>query len=165
MKRIVTGFIVLTATAVLTACGLTDPAEVTRPIRTPSAPITTGVPVDAVTPEPPPTPAVCTPMPETMRIHIRRDGDLRGVIEVEGLQSDDRPVLLITGNAPSGSVREEFQMANAVGPNGRFHHTFNFSDLDAPMEWQIQGKLIHNRGVACCAIELPLSADLSCFEE
>lgn len=118
--------------------------------------LVTEEPVEIITPQPTPTTAVCTPLPDGMHVHIQREGHARGAIEAEGLQPDDKPILLFMGEGPSGTLREERQTASVVGPDGRFRETFDFSYLPSPTAWQLQGKLIHNRGVACFTISLPL---------
>ncbi|MCA9929999.1 MAG: hypothetical protein KC419_16055 [Anaerolineales bacterium] len=145
----------------LIACRTTPPADEVSNTAVPPTPITNPdiveEPVEIVTPEPTPTTAVCTPLPDDMTILIRREEDLRGTIEVTGLQPDDRPILIITGEAPLGNYREETSKAHDVGPNGRFHHTINFKSWDSIEGYEFEGRLIHNRGVACFPIDLPLT--------
>ncbi len=85
-----------------------------------SSPLVVEVTVEIATPEPTLTTAVCTPLPEGMHIHIRREEDLFGVIEVEGLLSDDKPIVILTGEALASSFREE-STAEAVEADGRYH--------------------------------------------
>jgi hypothetical protein len=139
---------------ILTACAPSDSSS-PSPTGTTVPPLTQ-VPVTIVTPEPTPTTAVCTPLPDEMSLHIRRTGDLHGVVEVEGLQPGEQSLLLLTAEATTASWRQETQSDTAIGADGRFHSPFDFRSWPSVAGYQFEGRLIHARGVACFTISLPL---------
>jgi hypothetical protein len=116
-------------------------------------------PVEIGTPEPTPTTAVCTPLPDEMRLHIRRAGDLHGTIEIGGLQPGEQPLLLLTVEAGTASWRQETQPDAAVGADGRFQARLDFRSWPLVEGYQFAGRLIHARGVACFEFSLPLTEE------
>ncbi len=116
----------------------------------------TEVAVKIVTPEPTPTTAVCTPLPADMTIHTQYESDLHGMIEVTGLQPGEKPIIIINGDAPTGNYREESTTVQEVGADGRFQHTFDFRSWPSVDGYTFTGQLIHQRGVACFDMEIPL---------
>lgn len=120
-----------------------------------------GVTLQIVTPEPSPTPAICTPLPEDMTFTVTLTSDTPALSDVEvavaleltGLQPGENLYLMFVQDKPDGEYQaEEWGMA-PVGQDGRFSF---MADLTSPYEypdWQI--KIIHARGVACTEITLP----------
>jgi hypothetical protein len=119
----------------------------------------TQAPVTIVTPEPTPTTAVCSPLPDEMRLQVRRAGDLHGAVEVEGLQPGEQPLLLLTAEAAAAQWRQETRSDTAVGADGRFQASFDFRSWPSIEGYQFEGRLIHARGVACFAIPWPLDEE------
>ena len=117
---------------------------------------TTSVPVIIGKPEPTPTTAVCTPLPADMALDIQYESDLHGVIEVTGLQPGEKPTLLLTGEAQAGSWRKDTQYENAVEANGRLSYRFDFRSWPSVDGYTFTGQLIHQRGVVCFDLEIPL---------
>ena len=124
--------------------------------------VKTIVTVAVVTPEPTPTFAVCTSLPDGMNIQIHGYGDLHGVIEIAGLESDTKPALVLMGVSEVGvdSWRSETQMLPVPNENGRFHKGFDFRTWDSIEGYHFSGQIIYQGGVACFDIELPLSEEL-----
>lgn len=152
IPRLLPGFILWLATA-LVACAQNEPTA----ISTTAVPLVTEQIVEIVTPEPTPTTVVCTPLPDEIRIHIRRAGDLHGAVEVEGLQPGERPLLLLTAEAATASWRQETQPDTVVGADGRFQARLDFRSWPSVAGYQFAGRLIHDRGVACFEFSLPLT--------
>lgn len=117
------------------------------------------VDVEIVTPEATPTTATCTPLPDDMTIEILARGELHGDIEVSGLQPEDAPILLLRGQSSSGIWQKDTQPTKDVIENGRFRDSFDFRTWESIEGYQFSGQLIHNRGVACFNLDLPLTDD------
>lgn len=146
-----------TATSASLSTSVSHPTTTSQP-----TPIPTTIEATAggiITPEPTPTTAVCTPLPADMSLNILYDSDRHGVIEVEGLEPGERPTLLLTGQGEVTSDwwRKETQYENAVGADGRMQYRFDFRGWDSVEGVEFKGQLIHQRGVACFSIDLPLA--------
>lgn len=152
MPRLLLGLILWLAAA-LVACAQNESVA----IGTTAVPSLIEVPVEIITPEPTPTTAVCTLLPEEMRIHVRRAGELHGTVETAGLQPGERPLLLLTAEAATASWRQEMQPDTAVGADGRFQARLDFRSWPSVEGYQFAGRLIHARGVACFEFSLPLT--------
>lgn len=152
IKVMTMGVLLITA-VFLVACDNNNPPPQpsANPITTPEATPTTKI----VTREPTPTTAVCTPLPDDMTLDVQFESNLHGVIVVTGLQPSDRPIIILTGEAPTESWRYEFELANAVGDNGRFQDKFDFSSWPSVDGYTFKGQIIYQRGVACFDIDLP----------
>lgn len=120
-----------------------------RPVQTDE-----GVTLQIVTPEPSPTPAVCTPLPEGMTLTIKPASANDIALELTGLQPGEQPHFIFTQEKPDGMYQmEEYDMP-PVGEDGQFVHTIRLSSPYESPDWQI--KIIHARGAACIEITLPL---------
>ncbi len=116
------------------------------------------VTVQATTPEPTPTTAVCTAIPDDLNIEIQGRGPLHGVIEITGLQPGDKPIFQLTGQrSPSDLWRMEKQPSAVLDENGHYRTNFDFRTWDSIEGYTFAGKLIHKHGVACFDLELPLT--------
>lgn len=144
-------------TAVLAACSAPNPATPTPlpPTATAVPFIQTTVEVVTVFPEPSPTPAACTPLPEGMDFTATLDSDTAVTIEITSLQPHEAIKIIYTLTGINEYYRNEGEaMADA---NGRYTETetLHLSDKEHNT-YQIQ--VIHARGVACTEITLPETA-------
>lgn len=113
-----------------------------------------GVSLQITTPEPSPTPAICTPLPEGMTLTIKPASANDVTLELTGLQPGEQPHFIFTQEKPDGLFQmEEYDMP-PVGKDGQFAHTMRLSSPYESPDWQI--KIIHARGAACIEITLPL---------
>lgn len=134
------------------------PETAVTPTTIPASATAVIVPVTQVlTPDPTPTTAVCTPLPPDMHIHIRREGDLQGMIDVTGLQPQEQPLILLTGETTHASWSSETDAKGFMDEDGRLQYPFDFRSWPSIEGYAFQGRLIHERGVACFGLELPLT--------
>lgn len=107
------------------------------------------------TPEPSPTPAVCSPLPDGMRLSIVPDSESAFTLELAGFQAGESLVFLLAGEAEGHGIQIEERPAARVDSNGDYRSDrFDLGHYAPIVEWQ--GKVIHSRGVACFDIILPL---------
>ena len=149
--------ILLLFTTVLTACAAPKPAT-----PTPIPPTATAVPpshitteAHEVTPEPSPTPAICTPLPDGMDFTATLRSDTAVTIEITGLQPNEeiKVIYYLAGINEYHRVEGD-AVADA---NGRYTETETLRlSAKEPNTYQIQ--VIHSRGVACTEIALPETA-------
>lgn len=114
---------------------------------------------ELMTPEPTPTEPACTSLPEGMTLQVETNpyGTVR--VEVEGLLSGEKPLLLLILERENRSIRTEVRPSTPVEWNGRFEWTNNFGMemMEEPSDgpWQGEVKIVHSRGVACEKFTLP----------
>lgn len=113
-----------------------------------------GVSLRITTPEPSPTPAVCTPLPESMTLAVTPLTDTEISVALSGLQpGESLHIIYRREGIDDGTQIEDYDLP-PVGENGRYNQTQNLRPSEAgPDTWQI--KVIHSRGVACTEITLP----------
>jgi hypothetical protein len=98
-----------------------------------------------VTPEPVPTPAVCTDWPEDMKVRVTSGTGTFIILELEGFQPVEHLTFLFTGEIPgTSSSRLESRPTAAVGEDGRFTWNVGLEGIPQINHWQ--GKIIHARG-------------------
>ena len=108
------------------------------------------------TPEPSPTPVVCTLLPERMRLQIVPESETVFTLELAGFEPGESLIFIFVGEKEDQSVTFESRPVAQVGKDGRFtSYSFNLGDYAPVMEFQ--GKIIHARGVACFDVALPLT--------
>lgn len=113
-----------------------------------------GVSLRITTPEPSPTPAVCTPLPEGMALTVTPLTDTKVSLELTGLSPGESLYIIYRWDGIDGSTQIEDYDLPPVGENGRYTQTQNLQSPEAESRiWQI--KVIHRRGVACTEITLP----------
>ncbi|MBK8903457.1 MAG: hypothetical protein IPM53_19900 [Anaerolineaceae bacterium] len=161
MKKVLILLIIL---LILSACRAPgSPVAVTRVLAVPTAVLPTPtssenlVEVTRVvgTAEPTATPALCTPLPEGMRLIVSMAEQTRTVLlEVEGLLPQDKPIILFKGQSPNHGSEIELTLANPVGADGRYQDTFHLGESDI-VDWT--GQIIHQRGAACFEFTFPLA--------
>jgi hypothetical protein len=132
--------VVMAATACSGSVGVGQTAEIE----------VTQVAVTIVTPDPTPTTAVCTALPDDMTADIVLATDTAVLFELTGLQPGETLTLLVTGESEDMMSRSEIQLAQPIGADGRFQETIRLDPDTSITEWEI--KVIHARGVACLEV-------------
>ncbi|MCB9418958.1 MAG: hypothetical protein H6667_04100 [Ardenticatenaceae bacterium] len=110
--------------------------------------------LEITTPEPSPTPAICTPLPEGMTFTVTPISDTAVTLELTGLQPGESLHFIFSWQGGTETSEIELYDLPPVGSDGRFTDTINLQPAEAGAHtWQI--KAIHTRGVACTEITLP----------
>lgn len=122
-----------------------------RPVQTDE-----GVTLQITTPEPSPTPAVCSPLPEGLTFTVTPISDAGVTMELTGLQPGEEPYLIFIQDRPDGEYRAEEWGMEPADENGRFFYKTNLSSSYENPDWQI--KVIHAHGVVCTEIKMPPEA-------
>lgn len=114
---------------------------------------------EEVTPEPTPTEATCTPLPEGMTLQIETNAYGTVYVEVEGLLPGEEPLLLLTLERENQTMSLKARDFAPIGQDRRFEWINDFGMemmqgcRDDP--WQGEVKIVHSRGVACEEFTLP----------
>ena len=134
-------------------------------------PPSTGVPSDVPQPtpaievtivvkeigSPSPTPAVCTPLPDGMKLTVEPISAESVQVQLVGLLPGESLTLLFVAKpTATESMEIEATFSNAVEPDGSFAHQKRWLPRlkDATENtWTV--KVIHSRGVACQDVTLP----------
>lgn len=110
-----------------------------------------------VVPAPPlPTPAGCTPLPEGMALRAEPLSSTEVLVEIEGLQPGEEPLLIFHAESPGYEHQNEVRPVQPVGSDGRFElKERGLEPLPGSLtnRWTI--KVVHARGVACTEVTLP----------
>lgn len=113
-----------------------------------------GVSLRITTPEPSPTPAVCTPLPEGMTLTVTPLTDTQISLELSGLQPGETLHIIYRWEDFENTSQIESYGMPPVGEDGRYSETIEPQLTgEGPYTWHI--KVIHGRGVACTEITLP----------
>jgi len=91
-----------------------------------------------------------------MKLHVEPLSATEVLVEIEGLQPGEKPLLIFRATAPGLLQQDEVQLARPVGPNG--HFVLRKQGLERlpgkPVNrWEV--KIVHRRGVACTEVVLP----------
>ncbi len=150
--------VLMLVTCLLVACQPASGAVAYDQPTSPTPPVAV-TRVVLTTPEPTPTPAVCTPLPDDMNLQVKPISSTAVSIEIEGLQPGEKLVLICKTETAQRRHKIEERPLRPVGPDGRF--VFREGLLPLPgsttNRWEIQ--IVHARGVACAEVTLSQSGN------
>lgn len=107
------------------------------------------------TPKPPPTPLICTPLPETMTFVVTPLSHTSLHIGMTGLQPGEIPIVNVRAQTPDGSIDMTVTQTKPVDSTGQYDIIVSNLELDStrPPYWHVI--VTHSQGVACETVRLP----------
>jgi hypothetical protein len=127
-----------------------DKRQTTTPVQA------VAVTVENVPPElyPSPTLVICTSMPPNMTLSVEPVSPTAVRLEITGLQPGESLIFILRAQSDGHTIQREDHLVSTADSNGRFVYMVN--GLAPPLgtkHWTVQ--VIHSRGVACTAVDLP----------